>query len=199
LDLQIGRTETTPSCALAFAYSEGLNTLILKELMSQGLIGLLGVLLGVVLTALFQKGFNKNSFIERQIECLYSPLLGIREEIKAKDKIRSDISNSSANGKNDDLFSQGIEYDNSQLRDEIMPAYERMIQIMRDNNWLAEESTRKYLPLLIKVVEVWKRDHKKVISNQVRLSLPHSDKDLQGFYDDLEYNLKVLRSKVKKG
>jgi len=160
---------------------------------------IIGVLLGSALTILVQQGFNKIAFNTRQIECLYSPLLGIRDEIKTKDNIRSAVLNSSANGKNDDLFFKGIEYNNSQLRDEIMPAYERMIQIMRDNNWLAEESTRKYLPLLIQVVEVWKRDHEKVISNQLRLSLPHSDKDLQEFYDDLECNQKVLRSKIKKG
>ena len=181
--------------------------------MTEAIFIILGALLGAGLSAFIQKGFNRASIHERQITQVYSPLLGIRDEVRQKDKLDREISKSAlaevggvpreaqeqALTEYEKIFFKDIDYWNNRLQNEIIPAYERMISILRDNFWLLNESTRQYLPTLITVVEVWKRDLKKSISSSTREALPHNDEALDEFYKDLEQNLEILRKKVQRG
>ena len=53
--------------------------------------GLLGVIIGGLAAVHSQKVERKNSRIREQIHDFYSPLLGIREEIRAKSEMRTKI------------------------------------------------------------------------------------------------------------
>jgi hypothetical protein len=125
--------------------------------------GLAGVLMGSWLTRRQQKEQRKLDFVEKQLRCFYSPLVGIRNEIYMLSELRLTISQSSdrhwrklceeareAGGpdyvkkvmdRRRDEFMKSIEYDNNQLTEGLLPAYRRMVTIFRDNYYLAEERT----------------------------------------------------------
>jgi hypothetical protein len=58
-------------------------------------------------------------------------------------------------------YAKIIDYENEQLKAVLLPAYEKMLQTLSDNFYLAEESTRQYLPTLIEYLEIWRRHQKK--------------------------------------
>ena len=59
--------------------------------------------------------------------------------------------------KREEEFTRIIEYDNRQLREELIPAYRKMVNLFRDNMWLAESETKEYFGQLIEFVELWER------------------------------------------
>ena len=98
-------------------------------------------------------------FIERQLRELYSPLLAYQKEIRAKSELRLRISKAAEEAwkevckrnpkpfvnheKKFEPYNKIIEYDNKQLKNELLPLYRKMLSTFRDNYWLAESETRK--------------------------------------------------------
>lgn len=185
------------------------------------LSGFVGVIIGAWLTGRQQQEQRKLSFIEKQINNFYSPLLGIRNEIRMLSELHQKIS-SSANAnwskliekarklggaeatkkiteERKEKFDRLIQYDNRQLTERQLPSYHRMITIFRDNYYLAEPRTRDYLQYLLEFVDIWDRWLDKSIPKEVLKDLEHSEKTLNPFYDDLKETHNELRAKLSKG
>lgn len=185
------------------------------------LSGFVGVLIGAWLAGRQQREQLKLSFIEKQIKNFYSPLLGIRNEIQMLSELRQKISISAdANWrklceeaqkrgdpeatrklteKRKEKFDRLINYDNRQLTESLLPLYHRMINIFRDNYYLAESRTRDYFRSLLEFVDIWDRWLDKSIPREVLKDLEHSEKTLKLLYDDLQKNHDELRAKLSKG
>ncbi len=114
--------------------------------------GLLGVAIGGWATALHQKRERRDAHIKSQLSEFYSPLLGIRSQIKAKSEVRLKVSTVAGGlwpakfeGNDDPLLKKKITdsdgpaydklqgYNNRQLTDEIVPLYRKMLAIFTDS------------------------------------------------------------------
>jgi hypothetical protein len=176
------------------------------------IIGLLGVLVGAFMVRGNERGRRRLDFVERQLRDLYSPLHSLRQEIAALSELRVRIERA-ADGVWRELcathpvgsapdhtpFEKIIDYENEQLKAVLLPAYDKMLQTLRDNFYLAEESTRQYLPILIEYLEVWRRFQKKSIPGEVIRKLGHGEAQLHPFYADLETTFKRLRETLASG
>lgn len=184
------------------------------------LAGLLGVIIGAWLSGKRERERRRHSFIERQLREFYSPLLSIRNEIRMRSELRERI-RSVANAEWQEMcrkkeeigvealqkltkergkqFDDIIEYDNKQLKEELIPAYRQMVCVFRDNFWLAEAETKTYFEKLIEFVEIWDRWLEKSLPGEVLDALDHNEKSLFPFYDHLLKKQTELRNKLKKG
>ncbi len=183
--------------------------------------GLTGVLIGAWLTGRQQKEQRQLDFVEKQLRLFYSPLLGIRNEIRMLSELRQKISESAgrhwrniceearkAGGADyvkqitDErraVFMNAIEYDNRQLRESLLPAYRRMVTIFRDNYYLAENNTREHFRPLLEFIDIWDRWLDRSIPHEVAEELEHGEKALYSLYADLEKTHNELRAKLRNG
>jgi hypothetical protein len=147
--------------------------------------------------------------IRRQIAELYSPLLALNEKVMALVQLRSEISVAGGKGwqevveregKSLDLdhrfrpFAQITEYNNKQLREEILPIYSEMIVVFTKGYWLAEESTRQHFGKLVKFREMWQRQMTDEMPVEVLRGL--SPVDLSDLQEDLSRQISSLRAKL---
>jgi hypothetical protein len=81
---------------------------------------------------------RRNAFIEKQLSEFYSPLAGYRKQIRTKSELRLKISNAANEAWQELLpdtheqfepYKKIIEYDNNQFREELMPLYEKMLDL----------------------------------------------------------------------
>ncbi len=183
--------------------------------------GLIGVCIGARLTQNQATAQRKLDFFEKQLRELYSPLVGCRKEVQILSEFRlageeasqewwakvcelggSIGSYGEATKFYDDQGSQistQIEYENKQLEGKIIPAYRKMVQILKDNYWLAEEETRNYFPTLVKFVEVWERYLSRTHPMDVIQKINVSEAELFPFYENIQQLHDLLREKLKKG
>jgi hypothetical protein len=182
--------------------------------------GLVGVIIGAFLASRQQQKQRKLQFIETQLRHFYSPLLGIRDEIRSLSKLRLRIS-SEANSAwqelckkdserragaesllNQDVqnkFDEIIRYDNDKFRNDMLPEYRHMIEIFKENYFLAEETTRKHFQALIDFVDLWDRWLTKALPSPVLERLGHREDTLNPFYEELQNKLGELRKKLTSG
>ncbi len=184
------------------------------------LSGLGGVMLGAWLSGRREIRQRRLSFIEKQISDFYSPLLGIRSEIRMRSELRVKIHSTANNEwiklceKNQIIgvealqkltdergkeFTEVIEYDNRQLKEELIPAYRRMVNLFRDNMWLAVPETKIYFESLLEFVELWERWLAKSLPPEVIQALEQNEESLHPFYDHLQNKHDELRVKIEKG
>jgi len=162
---------------------------------------------------------KKIDFYIKQLKEFYSPLLGYRNEILAKSEVRLKIEKASDEAwrekcellrrrnhnyeikfegdKEFEPYKKIIDYNNKQLKNDLIPKYRMMLKIFTDNYWLSEPETRKWYKELCEFIEIWNRSLKKTLPNEVVEKLSHSEKKLYGFYEDLEKQVERLRRKVK--
>jgi len=151
--------------------------------------GLGGVWLGVWLNARNEKKRQQNEFREKQLRELYSPLLSIRKHVRALSELRPRVATVAGNvwtelcneaqarggaqalqqltAERSAAFNAIIEYENEQLKNELLPSYEQMLRIFRENFWLAEDSTRDHFQNLIVYIELWNRALNRTIPGEV--------------------------------
>ncbi len=170
-------------------------------------------ILGASLTIFVQKGFNRIAFIDRQIEQFYSPMVGLRRKLLALDSVNSLVGRSILDEMGSfpseidlaqmtdpqKVFMRDVDYTNEQLTSEILPIYEEMVRLFRDNHWLVEPATGAYEELLISFVEKVKRDLQNALPREARKALPKNDKDLEGFYAEVEETLNRFTNRKRKG
>ena len=181
--------------------------------------GLFGVAVGAFLTSRRENIKRKYNFIEKQLTDFYSPLLAIRNNLKTTGELRLKISHT-ADGEWRKLFNgyEGqpnelrklsesrvdqfhaiVDYNNEKLRNEDIPAYHNMIEIIRKNMWLAEASTIQHFPALIEFVDIWDRFLAGTLPGEVVNALGHDEKSLYPFYDDIQQKHDELREKLAGG
>jgi hypothetical protein len=179
--------------------------------------GLGGVGIGGLITSHTQKVERKNARIRQQLQEFYSPLLGMRSEIKAKSDIRHKL-HSVANvewakllvGVDDPSEKQRLqeghwprfeklaEHSETQLRDELIPLYRQMLDYYSTHMWLAEKSTLSFYPAFTEFVELWNRHLSGSLPFEVIKAIDHKESDLFPFYEDLRQNFDLLSDELKK-
>jgi molecular chaperone GrpE (heat shock protein) len=177
------------------------------------LTGFLGVFVGGWISGRHLKQERKHKRIREQLEGFYSPMLGMRLEIRAKSELRVKISSMAdaawqesvarLAGNYDAIaklekntfpeFEKVIQYDEQQLRGELIPMYERMVQHFSSHLWLAEPSTRAFYGDLVEYVEIWNRFLKNTIPREVLKKIEHSEGKFNPFYDDLVTQMEKLQ------
>jgi len=184
--------------------------------------GFIGIILGAWLSSRRETAQRRYSFRERQLRDLYSPLLGLRSEIRIKSELREKV-RAAAHAEWQRLCQEAREtadppenlrrlsnergpelerlfdYDNQQLADDLVPSYRKILAVLRDNLWLAEPDTRSYLGKLIEFVELWERWLAQAIPAEVVRRLGHSEESLHPFYEHLEKKHDELRGLLSRG
>ena len=186
------------------------------------IFGFVGILLGAWLSGRRETAHRRYLFRERQLRDLYSPLLGLRSEIRMKSELREKVraathaewqrlcqeARETANAPDNLLkldrergpeFERTFDYDNQQLREDLVPSYRKMLAILRDNLWLAEPETQSYLGKLREFVELWERWLAKAVTPEVVRRLGHSEESLHPFYEHLEKKHDELRDRLSRG
>lgn len=182
--------------------------------------GLAGVAIGAWLTSRREQKQRKLAFLEKQLSMFYSPMLGLRNEIKAHGAFRVRVQNEAdaawrqlcAETEKLDVearrrllsergpeFTRIIEYDNTKLHEELLPAYRKMVELFREYYWLAEPETRAYYDSLLEFVEVWNRWIAKALPSEVLERLGHGEDNLAAFYEHIEQMHSAIRQKLKDG
>ncbi len=177
---------------------------------------LIGVLIGSIMTARNQKIERKNARLREQLQEFYSPLLGMRALILSKSEARQKIKGIADavwiemfDGVTDPdtkreiqeehlpSFDKLQDYDNTQLQEEIVPLYRKMLDHFTSHIWLAERSTQKHYDALCEFVEVWNRSLDKSLPPQVAGKIQHDEKRLYPFYNDLQDHFDRLGEELK--
>jgi hypothetical protein len=174
--------------------------------------GLLGVIVGSWLTDRREREKQRRDYITRQLSELYGPLLSLRRQVNARYALRERISAAIPESWDDDrvayLQREGIdakiiketidaelatffEHDRRSFERVLMPDYQRMVTLLRDNMWLAEKSTRENFDSLIEYVDSLEFLNKGIIKGIVfeKLALEswgEPEFKLRPFYADLE-------------
>ena len=166
------------------------------------LAGWVGAMYGIR-QAKFQKRLD---FIEKQLREFYSPILGLRKEIEAKGLVRLKIKQSGDKiwettpreilQPKMDLVNKEIEYNNKQLKEDLLPKYHKMLEIFQENIGLAEPSTLVYFSDLLEFVEIWDRWLAKSLDPEVIIDIKHDEEKLKPFYAEVEKRTAMLREEL---
>lgn len=156
------------------------------------------------------------AFTERQLAEFYAPLAGLRKQIRAKSELRTRIS-SAADAAWRDLcesygghpmvdhdtrfapFKKIIDYENEQLKGELVPMYRQMLALFTERYHLADGSTRGYYEGFLEFVELWNRWLADSIPAEVIERLDHREDKVQPFYEHLEAKVSELQEKIARG
>jgi uncharacterized protein Usg len=179
---------------------------------------LFGVTIGGLITSFNQAQERYHRRLREQADEFYGPMVGIREEILAKSESRETISGFAEeewqklvrpfHGKPDALqrimdtrwpdFEKRIKYEDRQLTQELIPSYKQMLEHFAAHMSLAESSTRKHFPELVRFIEIWNRSLDKSLPHEVRVRLEHDERRLESLYVDLENQLDRLSREAAK-
>ena len=181
---------------------------------------LLGVLIGAAVAYYF--GFRqlvnqrRLSFLERQLAEFYAPLAGLRRQIRAKSELRQKLSVASNAAWQDICRSYGdramdddeerftpfkkiTEYENEQLKTELIPKYREMLALFTERYHLASADTRAFYQEFLEFVEIWNRWLAQSLPREVLEKLGHSEATVQPFYEHLESKMQQLQDKIARG
>ena len=100
-------------------------------------------------------------------------------------------------GRSSSSFDKLLDYDNTQLREEIVPLYRKMLEHFSSHMSLAERSTQKHYDALCEFVEIWNRSLEKSLPPEVASRIQHDEKKLYPFYNDLQDNFDRLAEELK--
>jgi hypothetical protein len=156
----------------------------------------------------------RNAFIQKQMSEFYSPIAGCRKRIRAKSEVREKVSRSAHEAWNElcapyteakpmhnhaeqyEPYGKIIEYDNNQLREELMPLYRKILDLFTEKYWLADEDTRAYYQEFLEFVEIWERYLARALPGDVIQKLGHSEGNVLPFYEHVERKLSALQEEV---
>lgn len=166
--------------------------------------------LTAVLTFILEIKSRRMAFIEMQARDFYGPLVGLYQEIKAKDAIWNQIldlndaarQSAQLEGRHEAAESLrfiSLDFDNKERAEEIMPAFFEMLNIFRKNYHLADSTTEKFYETLATVIGIWRREQANAITPSMRQKLPNSNDHLLEFYRDIGGHLTRLRGLLANG
>ena len=179
---------------------------------------LLSALVGAIIVYVF--GIRKlsieirNAFVQKQLSEFYSPIAGYRKRIQTKSKLRTKVAEAADTAWNaicarhsqtempnhEKLFAPYkmiIEYDNKQLREELMPLYRKILDLFTEKYWLADEKTRIYYQNFLAFVEIWERYLAEALPGEVLTKLGHAEENVLPFYEHIENKLSTLQTEIK--
>lgn len=178
--------------------------------------GLMGVIVGSWLTARNQRIERRNSRSREQLMEFYAPLRGMRADIKAKSDMRAKVHEVAGDewpqkfaGVDDPQvkrqideeawagYEKVVKYSDDQLKNDIIPTYQKMAAHFVSHMGYAEESTISHYPAFVEFVEIWNRFLQGSLPREVANRLSQSESKLYPFYDDIEMNAKRLSNQLK--
>jgi hypothetical protein len=159
---------------------------------------------------------RRRDFIEKQVQELYSPLLNIRQQVRALSELRERVAAEEvwkelcqeARERGGPEAAQRLSVErstglqtivhekNDQWKKELLPCYKAMLQIFQEKIWLAEETTRERFQKLTVYVELWERGLNRAIPVEVVAWLNVREADLVPLYEDLEQTFRNLRAQL---
>jgi len=156
------------------------------------------------------------AFLERQLVEFYAPLAGIRQQIRAKSELRLKVSEAAEAAWQDICasyegqpmhdheerfapFKQIIEYDNEQLRAELLPMYREMLALFTERYHLAASDTRAFYQPFLEFVEIWNRWLAESLPAEVLKKLGHREENVHPFYEHLESRMEELQTRIARG
>ena len=93
-----------------------------------------------------------------------------------------------------------IDFHNQQVNEELFPLYQKMLDIFKENYFLAEESTKNYYKIFMEYVELWKRQTAKAAPwALIEKRVPSANDRLAPFFADIQMRFQELRKKVNSG
>ena len=157
----------------------------------------------------------RSAFIQKQMSEFYSPIAGCQKRIEMKSEVRGKVS-VAANEAWKELcgryseakqlvlnheeqyapYGKIIEYNNQQLREELMPLYRKILDLFTEKYWLADEDTRKYYQQFLEFVEIWERYLAEALPGDVIRKLDHSEENVHAFYEHIERRLSSLQGEI---
>ena len=192
----------------------------LIALVVPALVGFGGVMIGSGLAASREVKQRRLAYLEKQLSQFYSPMLGLRNEVKihglfrvemqtharrAWDEITQNTKHLPAQEREQisaeraPAFTPLIEFDHSKLNTELLPAYKKMLTLFRDQYWLAEPDAHQHYQSLAEFVETWNRWIAETLPIEVLYRLNHAEESLQLFYTHIEKTHDSIRDKIKSG
>jgi hypothetical protein len=170
-----------------------------------GAVGLLGVFAGGWITGRNQRVERQHARKREQLEKFYSPLIGMRDEIRSKSELRVKLHEAGdvawkrlfegvaepwekkiITDKKQQQFDKLLEYSEAQLKQDLVPLYGKMLDLYTSNMWLAEPSTLKFHFVLTEYVEIWNRFLGGSLPKEVLAEIQHGEANLKPFYEDLQ-------------
>ncbi|MBN1514996.1 hypothetical protein JXA32_00350 [Candidatus Sumerlaeota bacterium] len=177
--------------------------------------GLIGAITGIATTLIshvlqerkefqFRKHDSKLRFMERQLNDLYAPMLGLCKQIRSLSESRFIFDQSGekwwnefavptihsrtpdARQKDTEAIEKAIDYDNKQLKETLLPKYRKMAQIFSEYYALAEAEMKKHYNNFIFYVDVWDRALSEDYPQQYLYKIKHKEEILFPLYDHLE-------------
>lgn len=159
---------------------------------------------------------RRSEFRERQLAEFYAPLAGIRKQILAKSELRlkiSEAANAAWHGicesygdrpmlDNEQRFApfkKIIEYNNEQLKAELVPKYREMLTLFTDRYHLAAPDTRAFYQEFLEFVEIWNRWLADSLPAEVLEKLGHTEEKVKPFYEHLESKMQQLQDEIARG
>jgi hypothetical protein len=190
------------------------------SLLIPALSGLVGVVLSALLTSWNQRQERHHRFLLDQLSGFYSPMLAYRKRTRAKGELRLKISNAASAAWRSEIstareaggvarvqetrqelsphFEKIIDYNNQQLRNELIPLYAQMLDLFTKKMHLAEPSTRTHYAALVEYVELWERYFRESLPHTVAEQVSADENALIPLYDDLEKHFERLQANLKK-
>lgn len=181
----------------------------LAQLILPAAAGLLGVAVGGWITASNQRQERRYGHLKEQLQKFYAPLLSMRMEIKAKSELRKTLREKArarwqvnpgvsveVENARQAQYEKFFDYDEDQLRNELIPLYQQMLEHVKANMWLAEPSTLEHFDALVEFVEIWNRFLAKAMPYEMLELIDHKESALFPFYDDLQSQADKLREQL---
>jgi hypothetical protein len=179
-----------------------------------GAAGLIGVGLGGGLALLNQRRQRADERVQQQLNEFYAPFLGIHMLIRARSEFRLKLSgilgeawprlfaNARAQGdpsllketadKHWPAFEKAQDYANHVQQFEIIPLYDKMVQLFTDKMPFTEPSTRQHFGALVEFVEIWKRFYADALPKETLSLLDHREEKVKPLYADVANQVENL-------
>ena len=141
---------------------------------------------------------KRHEFLQRRLDELYGPLLGLIKQVRANAKARLEarIACDKAwheicgqhptpfldHEKYFEPFKRQIEYENERFQKEDLPAYDAMLDLLKKKNHLAYPSTLEWFDQFTQYVDHWHRP----LPAEALMELGISEEQLLAFYAEVE-------------
>lgn len=136
-------------------------------------LGIAGVVYGIVRDRAARRESRRSAVLarnQRQLDEFYSPVLGKLERIRERSQARLEFGNAmsaSQSSLSSEEMEGAIDFNNSVLRDELLPLYKEVAELFQENAGLVEPSTREIRSSLVRFLDVWERSASTKISFHV--------------------------------
>lgn len=177
--------------------------------------GITGVAVGSWIAARSQRKERWQRRIREQLDEFYGPMLALRGQIRAQSELRRDVDRlrdeeraeqreqndrreaRRTPGERPGDFQRELDYEDTQLREVLMPLYRQMREHFAVHMSLAEPSTRRNFHQLARYVEAWDHSSEKTFPGDTLRKITDRYGQMLGIlYSDLEEQSDRLSSQL---